>query len=75
MGIRDRQVRSLSSKNLPLIAVGSNPVWGFGFFPCEEAIQLIYGTSVVLLICLPDIMHKVSPPGQTGNVDSGVGET
>jgi hypothetical protein len=40
-----------------LIAVGSNPDRDFGFF--HVAIQLAYGTSVVLLRCpfVPEIMH------------------
>jgi hypothetical protein len=34
-----------------IIAMGSNPDRDFGFFSCEEAIQLFYGTSVVLSRC------------------------
>jgi hypothetical protein len=36
------------------------PDMDFGFFSCEEAIQLAYGTSAVLLRCLfvPEIMHR-----------------
>ena len=44
--------KSLISNHLPLTAVGSDPTRDFGFFlSYEEAIQLAYGTSVVLLRC------------------------
>jgi hypothetical protein len=36
---------------------------GFWILSCEEAIQLAYGTSVVLLKCpfVPEIMHGRAP--------------
>ena len=45
---------SLAYNHLPLTAVGSNPAMDFG-----EAIQLAYGTLVVLLRCplVPEIMQ------------------
>jgi hypothetical protein len=55
-------LRSLTSNYLPLTAVGSNldRTW---IFSCEEAIQLAYGTTVVLLRCpfVPEIMHGGAP--------------
>jgi hypothetical protein len=44
---------------LPLTALGSNPDRDFGFLQYEEAIQLAYGTLVVLFQCpfVPEIMH------------------
>jgi hypothetical protein len=57
-------LRSWTSNHLPLTAVGSNPERdesrkGLRILSCEEAIQLAYGTSVVLLRCplVPEIMH------------------
>jgi hypothetical protein len=37
-------------------------------FSCEEAIQLAYGTSVVLLRCpfVPEIMHGRAPEVSSG---------
>jgi hypothetical protein len=55
-------LRLLISDHLPLTAVGSNPDRDFGFFhDCEEAVQLAYGTSVVLLRCLflPEIIWPI----------------
>jgi hypothetical protein len=48
---------------LSLTAVGSNPDRDFWILSCEEAIQLAYGTSVVLLGCtfVPEIMHRRAP--------------
>jgi hypothetical protein len=54
-------LRSLTSNHLPLTAVGSIPT---GFYSkCEEAIQLAYGTLMVLLRCPfePEIMHGRAP--------------
>jgi hypothetical protein len=53
---------SLISNHLPLTALGSNPE-GTWILSCEEAIQLAYGTSVVLLQCpfVHEIMHGGAP--------------
>jgi hypothetical protein len=59
-------LRSSTSNHLPLTAVGSNPPWqGFWILSCEEAIQLAFGTTMVLLRCLfvPEIMHERAPQG------------
>ena len=47
--------------DLPFAAAGLNPASDFGYFSCEEAIQLAYGMSVVLLWCLlvNEIMLRV----------------
>jgi hypothetical protein len=56
-------LRLLTSNDLPLTAVGSNPDRDFGILSCEEDIQLAYGMSVVLLRCpfVPEIMHGWAP--------------
>jgi hypothetical protein len=56
-------LRSLTSNHLPLTAVGSNPDMGLWILSCKEAIQLAYGTSVVLLRCpfVPEIIHRRAP--------------
>jgi hypothetical protein len=48
---------------MPLIAVGLSLKSAYGFFLCEEAIQLDYETSVVLLLCpfVPEMTHKAAP--------------
>ena len=45
------------------MVVASNPPQGLQILSCEEAIQLAYETSVVLLRCpvMPDIMHRGAP--------------
>jgi hypothetical protein len=56
-------LRLLTSNHLPLTAVGSNPDRGLWILSCEEAIQLAYRTSVVLLRCpfVPEIIHGRAP--------------
>jgi hypothetical protein len=56
-------LRLLTSNDLPLTAVGSNPDRDFGILSCEKAIQLAYGMSVVLLRrpFVPEIMHGWAP--------------
>ena len=55
-------LESLAYNHLPLTAVGSNPDRDL-ILTCEEAIQLAYGTSVVLLSCpiVSEIMHRGAP--------------
>jgi hypothetical protein len=56
-------IRSLTSNHLPLTAVGSNLDRKIWILSCEEAIQLAYEMSVVLLRCpiVPEIMHGRAP--------------
>jgi hypothetical protein len=58
-GICGRVVKVVDFKPLALTVVGSNLDRDFGFFSREEAIQLAYGTPVVLRRCpfVPEIMH------------------
>jgi hypothetical protein len=55
--------RLLTSNHLALTAVGLNPNRDFGFFSCEEAIQIAYRTSAVLLKfpLVSEIMHRRAP--------------
>ena len=54
-------LESLSYNYLPLTTVGLNPLSDW-IFSCYEAIQLAYGTLMVLLMCplVPEIMHGES---------------
>jgi hypothetical protein len=56
-------LRLLTSNHLPLTAVGLNPDRDFWVLSCEEAIQLAYRKSMVLLRCLfvPEIVHRMAP--------------
>ena len=47
-----------------MTAVGSNPVSDFGFFMCEEVIQIAYGTSVVSIKSPP--VPEITPSVTTG---------
>jgi hypothetical protein len=55
----------MTSNNLFFRAVGSNLARDFGFFQMKKAIQLAYGTVVVLLKFpnTPGIMHHRAPGG------------
>jgi hypothetical protein len=56
-------LKLLTSNHLTLTTVGLNPYRKFWLLSCEEAIQLTYGTSVVLLRYpfVPEIMHGRAP--------------
>jgi hypothetical protein len=58
-GVRGRVVRVVDFKILALHLCGLEYRQGLWILSCEEAIQLAYGTSVVLLGCqlVPEIMH------------------
>ena len=62
MGICGRVVRVVDLESLSG-AVCSNSTRDLGFFSFEEAIQLAYRTSVVLLssLLVPEIMHEGAP--------------
>jgi hypothetical protein len=58
-GVRDRVVKVVDFKPLAPHRCGFESRQGLWILSCEEAIQLAYGTSVVLLRCpfVPEIMH------------------
>jgi hypothetical protein len=58
-GVRGRVVKGVDFKPLAPHRCGFESQQGLWILSCEEAIQLAYGTSVVLLRCpfVPEIMH------------------
>jgi hypothetical protein len=61
-------VKVVNLKLLVLTAVDSNPDWDW-ILSCEETMQLVYGTLVVLLgcPCVPEIMHQWAPEVKLGS--------
>jgi hypothetical protein len=59
-GVRGRVVKVVDFKPLAPHRCGFESRQGLWILSCEEAIQLAYGTSVVLLRCpfVPEIMHE-----------------
>ena len=45
-------LETMNQNHLPLNTVGSNSNQGLWILSCEETIQLVYGTSVILFRCL-----------------------
>jgi hypothetical protein len=62
-GVRGRVVKVVDFKQLVPHRCGIESRHGLWILSCEEAIQLAYGTSVVLLRCpfVPEIMHGRAP--------------
>jgi hypothetical protein len=62
-GVRGRVVKVVDFKPLAPHRCGFEFRQGLWIISCEEAIQLAYGTSVVLLRCsfVPQIMHGGAP--------------
>jgi hypothetical protein len=62
-GVRGRVVNVVDFKPLAPHRCGFESRQGLWILSCEEATQLAYGTSVVLLRCpfVPEIMHGGSP--------------
>jgi hypothetical protein len=58
-GVRGRVVKVVDYKSLAPHRCGLESRQGLWILSCKEAIQLAYGTSVVLLRCpfMPEIMH------------------
>jgi hypothetical protein len=56
-------VKVVDFKSLALHRCGFESGQGLWILSCEEAIQLAYGTSMVLLRCpfVPEIMHGTAP--------------
>jgi hypothetical protein len=56
-------VKVVDFKPLALHRFGFESLQGLWILSCEEAIQLAYGTSVVLLRCtfVPEVMHGRVP--------------
>jgi hypothetical protein len=62
-GVRGRDVKVVDFKPLAPHRCGFESRQGLWILSCVEAIQLAYGTSVVLLRCpfVPEIMHGRAP--------------
>ena len=60
-GVRDRVVTVVDLESLAPHRCGFETLQGFWNLSCKEAIQLAYGTSVVLLRrpLVPEIMHHL----------------
>jgi hypothetical protein len=61
--IRGWVVKVIDFKALVPLCCGFKSLQGLWIFSCEEALQLAYETSVVLLRCpfVPEIMHGTAP--------------
>jgi hypothetical protein len=68
-GICGRVVKVVDFKPLSPHRCGFESQQGVWILSCEEAIQLAYGTSLVLLRCLfvPEIMHGRASSSKAGN--------
>jgi hypothetical protein len=62
-GVSGQVVKVIGFKPLAPHRCGFESWQGLWILSCEEAIQLAYGTSVVLLRCqfVPEIMHRRAP--------------
>jgi hypothetical protein len=63
IGVRGQVVKVVDFKPFAPHHCGFGSGQGLWILSCDEAIQLAYGTSVVLLRCpfMPEIMHRRAP--------------